>query len=297
MRGIRGRARSVAVVVLSVSLVAGLPPGAAVAAQRSLRFFGNGVDDIDRVKIRIDHPTDAKPGPPADVGAKSFTIEFWMKAKAWQNRAGAVTCGANIEWIYGNIVVDRDRYGQGRKFGLSIAGGTLVWGVTNGSNASRTICGDTNVLDGAWHHVAVQRRRSDGMMWIWVDGKLEAKRDGPNGDVSYPDGGVPGDFCGGPCTNSDPFLVIAAEKHDAGSAYPSFSGWIDEIRISKAIRYRSTFTPRDRPFRLDKKTAALYHLDEGSGRIVHDVRGKSDGVRRYGGDPAGPKRVRVSPFA
>ncbi len=134
MRGIRGRARSVAVVVLGVSLVAGLAPGAAVAAQRSLRFFGNGVDDIDRVKIRIDDPTDAKPGPPADVGATSFTIEFWMKAKAWQNRAGAVTCGANIDWIYGNIVVDRDRYGQGRKFGLSIAGGTLVWGVTNGSN-------------------------------------------------------------------------------------------------------------------------------------------------------------------
>jgi hypothetical protein len=61
------------------------------------------------------------------------------------------------------------------------------------------------VLDGAWHHIAVQRRRSDGYMWLYVDGRLEAQGDGPDGDISYPDDGVPCDRCcnGNPCNFSD----------------------------------------------------------------------------------------------
>ncbi len=54
----------------------------------SLRFYGHGVDDIGRVKIPID------PSVPADVGATDFTLEFWMKANAAENAAGAVSCGA-----------------------------------------------------------------------------------------------------------------------------------------------------------------------------------------------------------
>jgi hypothetical protein len=48
----------------------------------SLRFYGNGTGDIDRVKIRIDDPTNNLPGPPADIGATDFTIEFWVKGNA-----------------------------------------------------------------------------------------------------------------------------------------------------------------------------------------------------------------------
>ena len=69
--------------------------------------------------------------------------------------------------------------------------------------------------------------------------------DGPDGDISYPDDGVPGNFCGGPCNNSDPFLVIGAEKHDAGAAYPSYRGRFDELRVSSVLRYAANF-PRPR---------------------------------------------------
>src|SRR5215468_10410398 len=51
---------------------------AAFAAGHSLRFNGAGAGDIDRVKIRVDDPLTAIPGPPADVGAGDFTIEFWL---------------------------------------------------------------------------------------------------------------------------------------------------------------------------------------------------------------------------
>ncbi len=274
----------------------------------SLRFNGNGEDDIDRVKIRLDDPAVAgDPGPPADVGSGDFTVELWIKGSAVANDAPAQACGDNINWIFGNIIVDRDRFNQARKFGVSIAGGSLIFGVSGDGSGSgsndRTICGSTPVVDGEWHHVAVQRRRSDGRLWIFVDGQLEAVADGPDGDVSYPDDAVPCANCcgGGSCAFSDPFLVIGAEKHDAdNSTYPSFDGWIDEVRISNTLRYSSSFAPPTAPFTPDAATAALYHFDEGNGDRIIDASsapgGPSPGRRRFGGAPAGPLWSVDTPF-
>jgi hypothetical protein len=279
------------------ALLVGVPAWAVAPQQtagNALRFWGNGVDDIDRVKIRIDDPNNSEAGPPADIGATDFTIEFWMRALRAENSAGATTCGDGVAWINGNIIIDRDRYNQGRKFGLSLANGQLVWGVS-GAAGDFTICGTTDVLDGEWHHVAVQRRLADGQMWIFVDGQEEATGQGPMGDISYPDDGVPGDFCGGPCVNSDPFLVLGAEKHDAGPAYPAYSGWLDEVRLSTVLRYRDDFTRPTAPFVPDEFTAALYHFDESDGDTVLDSSGAqggpSHGTLRFGGNPAGPLRL------
>ncbi len=71
----------------------------------SLRFYGNGVDDIDRVKIQIHDPANPTQDPPANVGATDFTLEFWTQASADENPAGSVQCGPNRNWIYGNIVL------------------------------------------------------------------------------------------------------------------------------------------------------------------------------------------------
>jgi hypothetical protein len=265
----------------------------------SLRFHGHGTDDIDRVKIRLDDPA-----RPVDIGRTSFTLEFWMRARGRENPAGRVECGENVNWIYGHTVLDRDRYNQGRKFGLSVAGGRLVWGVTGATDSSLTICGDTRVTDGEWHHVAVDRRRSDGRMRIWVDGRLDAHGNGPNGDVSYPNGATGGRFCGDGddvCVN-DPFLVVGAEKHDAGSSYPSYSGWLDELRVSTTLRYSGRFRPPRRPFATDRHTVGLYHFNEGGGTRVRDSSGAdggpSHGVRKVGGDrPKGPVYSADDPFS
>ena len=175
-----------------------------------------------------------------------------------------------------------------------------MFGVSGNGTGDRTVCGTAGVLDGLWHHVAVQRRRSDGWMWLFVDGALQSQADGPDGDVSYPDDGVPGSYCGGPCTNSDPFLVIAAEKHDAGAAFPSYSGWVDEVRLSTVIRYTANFTRPTQPFTTDAATAALYHFDEGSGTTLTDssgaAGGPSPGVIKYGGAPFGPVWSTDTPF-
>jgi murein DD-endopeptidase MepM/ murein hydrolase activator NlpD len=270
----------------------------------SLRFHGNGVADIDRVKILIDNPGDTTWTPPVDVGQnEDFTIEWWMRAQPGENLAGPVACGANKDWQRGNIVLDRDRFNQPRSFGVSLADGRLVFGVTGEAGDSRTICGTSRVDDGQWHHVAVQRTRltgtyPEGTMWLFVDGQLEATAQGPLGKVSYPNDGVPGSFCGPsgdqPCTGSDPYLVLGAEKHGLDPAtYRSYSGWIDELRVSSTIRYGGGFSPSTLPLVPDPFTVGLYHFNEGAGDTVYDASGYTgppgNGQRKYGGSPAGPE--------
>lgn len=273
------------------------------ASAESLRFYGYGTNDIDRVKIRIDEPSNNEPGPPADVGDTDFAIEFWIRA-ASGNNAPAVPCGSGqYSWISGNTVIDRDRYDQGRSFGIALAGGRIVFGVRNAQEASHTLCGDSDLRDERWHHVVVQRQ-STGTMDIYVDGNREDTATGPGGALSYPDDGQPLNRCGGgnqSCTNSDPFLVIGAEKHDVAPIYPSFSGWLTELRISSARRYSTTtFTVPTARFVPDGNTAALYHFTEGAGTIINDATpgNRSAGTRRVGGGPpSGPEWSTLSPFA
>ena len=257
----------------------------------SLRFYGNGSDDIDRVKISIDNPE-----RPMDVGSGDFTVEFWMRAFISENN-GTVTTG-NDGWITGNIIFDRDIFGSGDygDYGISIGNnsgsGILAFGVNNGSSG-QTIIGSQDVADGIWHHVAVTRRYSDGLFRIYVDGQLDTEGNGPTGNISYRDGRSK-------AYTNDPFLVLGAEKHDAGSLYPSYSGWLDEIRLSTILRYNSNFTLPNQPFTTDGNTVGLYHLDEGSGDVVNDISlatgGPSNGIRRYGGSPAGPVWSTETPF-
>lgn len=76
-------------------------------------------------------------------------------------------------------------------------------------------------------------------------------------------------------------------------------GEIDEIRISRGVRYEAGFTPQRR-FAPDEQTVALYHCDEGTGGVVRDASGNnfhgtlSGGtwVRVDGGSTASSKALR-----
>lgn len=279
-------------------IVAGLAPSAA-AAEWSLRFLGGEGIDADRVKVRIDDPADALPGPPADVGARSFTLELWLRGRWAANPAGSVDCGSGIGWIEGNVFVDRDRYNQVPAWGASLGAGRVAFGVLGPNGDALTVCGRRRVLDGRWHHLALQRRRADGRLEIWVDGRRDAQGDGPDGDVSYPDDGIPGSFCplpvaDSPCDYSDPFLVLGSEKHALG---PSFSGWLDEVRISHGMRLTERRKIPKRRFRVDGRTLALYRFNEGSGSALRDAAGGlSPAHRKVGGEPPAPRWSRRSPF-
>ncbi len=261
----------------------------------SLRFYGHGVNDIDRVKIQIDAPA-----VPADIGAGDFTVEFWLKANPGEN-AGVATCDVNDGWITGNIVLDRDIWGSGDygDYGIALSGGRVAFGVNHFVNGGNSICGATNVADGVWHHIAVTRRASDGALRIYVDGQLDGQGAGPSGNLSYRDGRST-------AYPNDPFLVVAAEKHDAGSEYPSFSGWLDELRLSDVVRYTANFVRPSAPFSADSNTMALYHFDEGpagpcTGTVLDSSGadgGPSNGQCRHGGSALlGPVYSADTPFA
>lgn len=271
------------------------------AAADSLRYFGGASDnDFDRVKISIDNPE-----VPADVGSTTdFTVEFFIKTAAGNDQP-QTGCSSN-SWTSGNIIIDRDRYSAARDYGISLGGGRINFGVTGENGDGDTLCGTTDLRDGQWHHVVLQRRFPAGQFEILVDGAREAgPTDGPDGNISYPNNGTPANSCGPggsgpglqPCLN-DPFLVIGAEKHDQAAG---FSGWVDELRISRVLRYASaTYTVPTAAFVLDANTAALYHFDEGTGNTIVDVNANmSPGVRRFGvggGGQAGPAWSTDSPF-
>ncbi len=269
------------------------------AVNYSLRFYGHGVNDIDRVKIKIDAPP-----RPADVGAGDFTIEWWMKATPGDNPSTGAQCGSNDGWIYGNILIDRDINGPGDygDYGISLSEEKIVFGTNNGSSGN-TVCGNISVADGAWHHVAVTRRASDGQLCVFVDGQQDVCGSGPTGNLSYRDGRPIDDNDND--KKNDPYLVIGAEKHYSDPRYPAYSGWFDELRISSVRRYSGSFTPPSSPFVPDANTAALYHFDEGpagpcTGTVLDSSGasgGPSHGECRYGGSaPSGPVYSADSPF-
>lgn len=262
-----------------------------LANGHSLRFFGTGSGDVDRIKIPLELGGGSSP---VNVGG-DFTVEFWLKAQPGDN-AGTVDGAVGDGWITGNIVVDRDVFGSGDRgdFGVSLGAGRVAFGVAVGT-AAKTIVGTTAIDDGAWHHVAATRRAATGELAVYVDGIRDAHAPtGPTGDLSY--------RVGRPTSYpaSDPYLVIGAEKHDAGAQYPSFRGWLDELRISSVVRYGGAFARPARPFVPDPATVALLHLDDGGGVTTHDASTFSgalaDGALNRGGPQAGPAWSIDTPF-
>lgn len=262
--------------------------GFGVSEGRSLRYYGNGsgAPTLDRVTVALQDPP-----RPANIGTGDFTLELWLRA-ADGNDSTASCVDVNDAWIEGNIVVDRDTFGDGDHgdFGLSLMAGRLAFGISQGALGT-TVCGSTSISDGAWHHVAVTRNATTGLTELWLDGALEHSEIGPVGDVSYrTDRPTAWPW--------DAFLVFGAEKHDAGPTYPSFSGWIDEVRLSSVRRYNAPFTPEE-TLPIDAQTEAMYRFDAGAGTVIFDeavqIGGSSHGQLRHGGTPAGPCWSKDSP--
>jgi hypothetical protein len=252
----------------------------------SLRFVGTPSTTADRVEIRLDAPA-----RPVDVGG-DFTLEFFVRTAQGSNPVAEACTTANDRWIFGNILIDRDVFGpgDGGDWGVSLMRGRIAFGVSVGS-AGATACGATDLRDGQWHHVALTRSASSGQLRVFIDGQPDGQAVGAPGDASYRDGRST------QWPQSDPFLVLGNEKHFGPEA---FAGGLDELRISRTIRYAGPFVPPSAPFTPDADTMALYGFDEGAGTTLGDrsgaVGGPSDGVLRVGGSPAGPQWSTDTPF-
>lgn len=66
-------------------------------------------------------------------------------------------------------------------------------------------------------------------------------------------------------------FMIGADPDDAGNPQHFFKGAIDEVRVSKVVRYKADFKPSKTKFESDADTLVLYHFDEGSGEEAKDA--------------------------
>lgn len=255
----------------------------------SIVFQGHASGDYDRVKFPLENRN-------LNVGG-DFTVEFWFRCVASDNPAGTANPNATdgTGWITGHIMVDRDiddGVGENERgdWGISMAQGRIAFGVAKGPDGKTIWNGSgPDLRDGQWHHVAAVREAT-GAMRLYIDGVLNASGMGPAGDVSY--------LSGRPTQrpNSDPYLVLAAEKHDY-PGYLGYKGHFTGLRISRCARYRENFTPGIHTVGLDPLVVALYTFSTAPDSQVVDLSGNGNhGVMKVGGTPPSPTLSSEAPF-
>lgn len=107
---------------------------------------------------------------------------------------------------------------------------------------------DEQVKTNRWTHLAGVFDGSEAR--LYVDGKLTKK--------------LP---ASGKRTTNDLPLFIGADPDGFGNPTREFAGRIDEIRLSKSVRYTDEFTPESR-FERDGNTVVLLHLDNEFGPFL-----------------------------
>ena len=69
-------------------------------------------------------------------------------------------------------------------------------------------------------------------------------------------------------------LYLGANPQPNGQVIRTFSGTLDEVRLSDTARYQDEFEP-SRRFESDAQTTALFHFDKGSGTVAYDYSGNN----------------------
>jgi len=103
-------------------------------------------------------------------------------------------------------------------------------------------------LKTGWHHLAVvfdeEANPGIDITAIYLDGSLEATHTDPD--------------LGSVLDSSSPFYI---GNHSSNT----YSGWIEEMRLSSVVRYSTNFTVPGQYFDPDVYTRALWHFDEAPG--------------------------------
>jgi hypothetical protein len=117
----------------------------------------------------------------------------------------------------------------------------------------------TKVTINTWHQIAVVS--SGGTATLYLDGHSIGSTTLSN---------TPSALGGGSGTTDD-WLGKSEFASD-----PTFSGYMDEFRISDDARYTTNYTPPSSPFTPDANTNVLYHFDDGSGQTITDASGNGN---------------------
>ena len=265
------------------------PPTHTGTSGRSLRFYGSNTADVDRVRVPLT-TSGGTVATGANVGGSDFTYELWIRCNAADN-----TSSSPSDWRFSNVLFDRDIWNDSRGHGIGVTddGSNLVvvFGVAGASLDHVTLAGTSNVGDGNWHFVVIDRNASTGLIRLGVDGTWEDSGTYTTGSLAYPTSYTPS---GG---QDNEYIVLGQEKHDVASD-DGFNGSIGYLRLSTARRYTdSSFSvPSSYPAD-DGSTGALYRFDDGSGTTLSDyASGNTDGTLLIGGASNGPTWNTTGPY-
>ncbi len=162
-----------------------------------------------------------------------FTIEMWVWVTSHTPQ-------------FSNILEKQDN-----EYSLYITSDGKINGAI-GTNTQFVDVTSTDTLQiGIWYHLAMVYNSKNGLLRLFKDGKpLGATTVSPIEPV------LP--------TTKD--LIIGGATASAAV----FNGYIDDVRLSRSVRYTVDFDPKP-PLPADTNTIALYHFDEGSGNTAADA--------------------------
>lgn len=170
--------------------------------------FGGASIKLDAVDDYLQLPNTAAMA----LDTSDFTLEAWIQLHGWSST------------IYGTgNVATADSF----LLSISSQGGLEVYSnsstVISSTHATTTIPGGT----GIWHHVALTRSGSD---WkVFLNGAQQGV-----GTRAIT------------CSANSAMYVGARDYNGVRGGY--FSGYIDDFRITKSIRYTANFSPPTSPF-------------------------------------------------
>lgn len=170
--------------------------------------------------------------------AKDFTIEAWIFPLSHPSSINTIL--EKVDNIWGLY--------------LTQSGLANAW-TTSGSNNFADVTSVVNVNNYEWTHIASTYEYKSGITRLFVNGRSQNIFKFPGNS---------------PIATSNDSLIIGG----ATSASRRFYGYIDEVRLSKIIRYQFDEDPRQ-TWQIDTNTIGLYHFDEGSGTVGVDASGRN----------------------
>lgn len=139
---------------------------------------------------------------------------------------------------------------------VRVGSAATLWADDGGTGFSRpdqpgTTGWQTSVslFDGELHHVAATWRDQEGGS-LFIDGLRSGH-------------GTPWDTLPG-------FDTVRIGCHELDEQ--NFEGVIDEVRVSRVVRYDTNFEVRRQPFQHDVDTIAIWHLNTGTGDVALEAR-------------------------
>ena len=198
---------------------------------------------------------------PAKASAKSTELAAGLPGNQSDAcyEAWGLTNGTVADAVYLSSTADASH----SNFILRCQSGNLVFAVENGGGTALVINSSAKCGDNKWHHVVGCRdvTGSNLSLTLYFDGTQVGTLSGTVSQV----GPAATVFVGGVTYGQD-----------------GLAGSIDEVRVSKSLRYTVNFTPA-RHFTPDADTVALWHFNEGTGTTFADASGNNYGGTIVGG--------------